>query len=343
MKRNIIFLLLFIMLAVSAYFLVIKKTPGTLNEEETGFAVTDTASIGKIFIGDMQGNKVVIERMKNFWMLDKKYPVRNDYIRVLLSTIKNVAVSYPVQQAAINKVAAEMAAHNKKVEIYDTRGKLIRSYFVGGPSLDSHGTFMLMEGSTNPYVTAIPGFQGVLETRYTTDADAIRSTEIYNFRLNEIREVTVEYREKADSSFSISVLGPDSFQLRSAQGSLYDAALVDKIKLRSYLDLFSFINAEAYVNDLSKKDTILQAPPFCIITLIDRRNLHHTTACYRIPLLPDSPMQFDPSGQPMKFDNDRYFASINNGSDFVIVQRYHFGRLLKNISHMLKPRKPISK
>ena len=78
-------------------------------------------------------------------------------------------------------VVKEMASHNKKVEIYDKNGKLMKAYFVGGPSLDALGTYMLMEKAKTPYVTAIPGFQGVLDTRYTTDEQVIRSLTIYFF------------------------------------------------------------------------------------------------------------------------------------------------------------------
>ena len=123
MKRNLIYFIILIALVVGAYFLVIRKPWGTLNVDETAFAVDDTASIGKIFIADMQGKKVILERQKNFWIVNGKFPVRNDYMEMLLSTIKRVTINYPVPQTAMNMVVKEMASHNKKVEIYDRNGK----------------------------------------------------------------------------------------------------------------------------------------------------------------------------------------------------------------------------
>ncbi len=341
MNRNLIAFLLLIALATGAYFLVIKKPWSTLKADETAFAVKDTASVGKIFIADMQGSKMTLERQKNIWVVNQQYQVRDDYMTVLLATIRNVTVSYPVQHAAMNKVVSELASHNKKVEIYDTHGKLLKAYYVGGPSLNGMGTFMLMEESENPYVTAIPGFQGVLETRYSTDAEAIRSTKIYGYHLNEMKQVKISYREKPDSSFTIEVLGPDSFDLKNAQGISIPPAVLSKEKLHSYLHLFSFINAEAFVNDLSKKDTILQQKPFCTVSVTDRANKEHPTNCYYMPLLKDSPMLYDKKGDPLEYDTDRYFATINNGSDFVIVQRFHFGRLLRNSGYFLKNQKQL--
>ena len=339
MNRNLIYLIILIVLAVGTYFLVINKSWGTLDADETAFAVDDTAAIGKILIADMQGKKVVLERQKNLWIVNGKFPVRNDYMEMLLSTIKRVTINYPVPETAMNTVVKEMASHNKKVEIYDKKGKLMKAYFVGGPSLDALGTYMLMEKAKTPYVTAIPGFLGVLDTRYSTDEQVIRSLTIYNFRLNEIKEVSVTYTEKPDSSFTIGVLGPDSFKIKNLKSEIYPASILDKERLHAYLNLFRFINAEAFVNDLAKKDTILDTPPFVTITLTDRQNQNHITTCYHMPIQRESPMQYDEKGNPLKYDNDRYFATVNNGQDFVIIQRFHFGRLFKNGNYFLHPQK----
>jgi hypothetical protein len=196
-----------------------------------------------------------------------------------------------------------------------------------------------MENAKTPYVTAIPGFQGILDTRYNTDEQAIRSLSIYNFRLNEIKEVNITYTEKPDSSFTLSVLGPDSFQLKNSKGDLYAESNLDKEKIHSYLNLFRFINAEAFVNDLTQKDTILMTHPFCIVTLTGRDTQQYVTTCYHMPLQKDSPMQYDKKGNPLKYDNDRYFATVNKGQDFVIVQRFHFGRLFRNGNYFLHPQK----
>ncbi|MFI5135653.1 MAG: hypothetical protein ACHQD9_07355 [Chitinophagales bacterium] len=333
MKRTLLYLLVLIALAAAAYFLVIKNPWGTLNVNETAFAIADTASIGKIFIADMQGKKILLERQKDVWMVDQKYPVRGDYIERLLSTIKNVTVSYPVSATAQNAVVKEMASHNKKVEIYDRSGKMIKSYYVGQPSLDELGTYMLMDGAEKPYVTDIPGFQGTLETRYTTDESAIRSGKIYDFRINEMKSVSVDYPSKPDSSFTIEILGPDSFSLKNKKGEAISK--FNKQRVEDYLGFYHFVNCEAFVNDLPKKDTILQTDPFVSITVTDYINQPHATTCYYMPRNPASLMQYDREGNPLPFDSDHYFATINNGNDFVIIQKFHFGRLFKNLSWFL--------
>ncbi len=210
----------------------------------------------------------------------------------------------------------------------------MKSYLVGGPTLNSQGTYMLLDGAKTAFVTAIPGFQGVLDSRYVTDEQVIRSPAIFRLRMNEISSVSVKYSDQPDSSFTISVLGPDSFNLENASGMMTKGERLSHERLQNYLRLFEFINCEGFQNDLSKKDTILQTRPFCTLTVIDRSRKEQTVVCYRMPVNSTSE-EFDAKGNKLKYDVDRYFAAINQGNDFVIVQHFHFGRLLKNFSYFL--------
>jgi hypothetical protein len=327
-----------VVLSLSVYFLIIKKSSGTLNEKEEAFAIDDTSAIGKIFIADMKGKSVVLQRSKDTWIVNNKYEVRNDIIKTLISTLKRVKVSYPVPHSAEKTVVTNLASNNKKVEIYDRNGELMKSYLVGGGTLDSRGTYMLMDGAKNTFVTAIPGFQGVLDTRYVTDEQVIRSTAIFRFRINEISSVSVKYADQPDSSFTITVLGPDSFALQNGSGLKANSKILNHERLQNYLRLFESINCEGYQNDLPKKDTILQTIPFCTVTANNRAGKKHEVVCYRMPANSTSE-EFDAKGNKLKYDVDRYFASINGGSDFVIVQNFHFGRLLKGFNYFLSREK----
>ncbi|MEO6167545.1 MAG: DUF4340 domain-containing protein [Chitinophagales bacterium] len=332
MNRNLLYLLLLGALGAAAYFYVIKKPSSTLNEKDKSFAVEDTAAIFKIFIADMEGKKVILQRGNNTWMVNNKYEVRNDYMKTLLSTIKRLNVSYPVPEAAEKTVITSLASSNKKVELYDKEGKAVKSYFVGGGTLNSEGTYFLMDGSAKPYVVTVPAFEGVLDTRYVADEEVIRSTAIFRLRSNEISRITVDYSEKPDSSFSIAVIGVDSFLVTNNKNVTVGTGQLSKERLQNYLGLFSSIYAETFVNDLPKKDSILQTKPFCTITLTDRQQKSQSITCYHM-LRNSTSEQFDAKGNELKYDVDRYFATMNNKSDFVILQQFHFGRLFKNFSY----------
>src|SRR6185436_8011262 len=132
--------------------------------------------------------------------------------------------------------------------------------------------------------------------------------------------VKVDYAVKPDSSFIISVSGIDSFTVKKLKdNSPIDFKLVSKDKVGAYLSLFRFINAEAYDNNNKGKDTILIQKPFCVITLTDRYNAEHSVVCYYKPVTQTTMQQYDKNGFPLKYDNDHYYATINEGKDFVLI------------------------
>lgn len=332
MKKNLLYLLLLVILSTAAWFFVLKKPSSTLVEQEKSFAVADTAGIYKILIADMEGKKVVLQRTGDHWMVNNRFEVRTDYMKTLLSTIRRLEVSYPVPQAAEKTIITRLASSNKKVELYDESGKLIRSYFVGGGTLSSDGTYFLMNGSQNPYVVTVPAFEGVLDSRYVTDEQVIRNTAVFRLRSNEISSVTVDYAGKPDSSFTINVLGADSFTVTNKKGIALPDAQQDKERIQQYLAAFASVYCESFVNNLNKKDSILQTPPFCTISVTDRSQRTASVTCYHMPRNTTSE-QFDAKGNELKYDVDRFFATINDNRDFVIFQQFHVGKLFRNYTY----------
>lgn len=335
MKNILLYLLLLTGLVVVSYFFVFRKSSNTLPAGETSFSVTDTAAVTKVFMADMSGNKVTLQRTDTNWVVNDLYPVRSDYINLLLATIHDIGMRNPVSTNAEPNVLKEMSAKNTKVEIYDRGNHLMKSYFVGSPSLDEKGTYMLLNDSKHPVITAIPGFEGSLETRYSTDMQEIRSRNIYSFRPSQMTSVAVNYAGKPDSSFMILLVGPDSFKIQNLSGKILPPSFIDKLKVNNYLQLFRWINCEGFVNEISKKDSILQTPPFCTITVTSRNMNSFQTVLYRMPKNQTS-QQYNSKGQELPYDMDHYFATINQGKDFVVVQRFHFGKLLKTFPYFMK-------
>ncbi|MGB3075577.1 MAG: hypothetical protein WBB36_09660, partial [Chitinophagales bacterium] len=241
-------------------------------------------------------------------------------------------VSYPVPEAAEKTVITALASSNKKVELYDKEGSLLKSYYVGGGTLNSEGTYFLMNGSDKPFVVSVPAFAGVLDSRFVTDEEVIRSTAVFRFRDNEISMITVEYFEKPDSSFSIKQLRADSFEVSNKNKGILAGGQLNKERVQHYISLYSSIFCESFVNDLPKKDSILQTIPFCTVTVTDRQQQSQSATLYHMPRNSTSE-QFDMKGNELKYDVDRYFATIHDNKDFVILQQFHFGRLLKSFSY----------
>jgi hypothetical protein len=340
MKKNRGYFLLLIVLAVAVYFFVFKNKMTTLNGKDDAFAVKDTANIYKIFMADMSGRNVTLQRKGAHWIINNAYPVRSDEIQVLLSTIKQVAVKYPLNQASRDVEMKEMAGTATKIEIYDKDNSLLKSYYVGGADLLRTGTYMKMPGSDKIYATYIPGFYGYLSTRYSLDTATWRDRTIFNFTIPQISSITVNYTDnRKDSSFEISVISPDSFILKPLNRKTVNVPAI-KEKLFLYLLAYKQINAEAYKNDEPRKDSVLQTTPFCTITLVDNAGIPHIVKCYHKKIIEQTMAQFDRNGKPLLYDIDHYYASINNGKDFVIIQQFHFGKLFKTYDYFFTPISP---
>ena len=61
-KKNILILAITIILLIIAAFLVIRQSSGTFGGGMKDFAVTDTASITKVFLADKNNNTILLER-----------------------------------------------------------------------------------------------------------------------------------------------------------------------------------------------------------------------------------------------------------------------------------------
>ena len=325
------------LLAAATYYLVFMKGNSTLPVNEKNFAVDDTASIGKIFIADMSKKTVTLERDNNGgWTVNQKYIVRPDAMNTLLKTIKQLSIKYPVSDAARNNALKSLATDNRKVEIYDLQNNLINAYYVGVGTNSDNGTYMKTIDGENPYVVSVPGFHGVLTVRYITDVEDLRTRSIFSFSFNQLKEVSVHYFGKEDSSFNINVAGVDSFQLLNFKSlAAINPKQVNKEKMRMYLALFRFINAEAYENNNKERDTILMQQPFCEIKVTDVRGKIYEATCFYKPVTEASLQQFSNNGEPLKYDIDHYYATINDGQDFVLIQQFHFGRLFQKINFFM--------
>ena len=58
--------------------------------EPYNFAIADTSNISKIFIADMTGNSISLDRIDNVWQINNTYKVQNRTMKVILRTIKDI-------------------------------------------------------------------------------------------------------------------------------------------------------------------------------------------------------------------------------------------------------------
>lgn len=340
-KTTIISLLaLIILVSLSIYFYKTKNRTSTIDKEASNFGYKDTASIDKIFLADKENKSVLVERTKNGWILNQKYPVRPDVIELLLYTIKMVEVKSPVSKSSRENVIKVLSSKSTKVEIY-SKGKKIKQYYVGHPTQDHLGTHMLLtnldddKNYDEPFITHIPGFDGFLSTRYNTEELDWRDRLVLNFRPPQIKQIKMDLHEFPDSSYVIDLFSLQRFGLKSVK--LGKQLPFEEDKIKQFIAYFQNINCEVVldktnplVDSLSK-----QAVPFATLTITDRNN--NSNFCEFFHKSPNVSKN-EQYGVDYKYDPDRLFIRYNNGKDYGVAQYYVFGKILQTYQYF-SPRK----
>ncbi len=326
-------------LAVIATWLYVSNSGSTIKKELRDFAVEDTSAITKIFMVDKNNQSVTLERNDGSWLLNGEFGVRKDFIDILLKTINRLNVKSPVAKSAHNTIVKNLASKSIKVEIYQ-KGKLIKTYYVGGVTPDNLGTYMLLEGSAEPFIMDIPGFSGYLTTRYSTFALDWKDRNMFRYKFTDIASVTVENPSTPSQSFKITNAGSNKFELLS----LADRKPIQKfdtVSVKEYISLFKNLNFEVYVSDIpdARKDSIMKSQPVLTLTVEDKNGKKKTARIHYRPNYDSAPDKT--CNKINKFDPDRLYAFIHNNKDLVLIQYYVFDPVFKELNYFLINKKHV--
>lgn len=328
MKKIFIWIILFICLLILTIYFILEHTYVTYEQDLRDFAIEDTASVSKIFIAEADGKTVLLTRTEqNHWLINNKRRARQDAIDNILITAKKIAVKYPVSEKARNNVIKLLAGKSTKVEFYDKRGRLLKTYYVGNATQDLSGTYMLLEingkKSSVPFVTHIPGFHGFLNTRFFADTAIWQHRAIFTYSPEQIAEIEVINHTQPDQSFRIVW---NSQQLRVEDYAHHPVKDFDTSKVVSYLHHYKSVYFEQ-VDNISPReriDSVLKTPPLFTIRLKTTDNKVTRVSTYRMP---NFKRVLDGSGNPYPYDVDRMYAQVVTPEgyvDFVFVQYVTF-------------------
>jgi hypothetical protein len=359
MKKNRVFVIAAIVLAIIAVLLILSQSGTTFKRAHSDFAIDDTSNVTKIFMADKNNNTLKLTRIEpGKWMVDDKYAGQKSTINMLLTTMLELEVKEPVALSARNNVIKQLAVSSVKVEIYQWKyridlfgrirlfphEKLTKVYYVGGATQSNRGSFMLMENSSEPFVCYLPGLRGFVSPRYMPIGKYWRDYTVFRKNFREIASVKLEFPAQPEQSYIVK----NDHERRLNLVSLADNTDIpdfDTLKVMNFLTSFSKIDFEALVNDMDKKmkDSILSSQPFAVLILTDTNGVSATVRAYHKPTDPGG---LDDQGKPVLYDLDRLYALVNNGQDFTLAQFLVFDKILRPKSYFLKERKlanPVKK
>jgi hypothetical protein len=337
MKKNLSLLALVVLLAgmgMFAYQLVNEDTETTLSKAQTDFAVADTASIEKIIITDTFGEKVVLKRKSTSkWTVNADFEARADLIEVVLKTIKRIRVKSPVSKETRQTIFKNLAGKHRKVQIFTNNSPIpFKTYYVGNPTQDHYGTYMLLETakygkSKDPYIMELPGFYGHLQSRFDPTLEEWRNTGVFRTPLQNIRNFTFKHNEDLANSFQINLTSANTYELLNHQAK---SMKFDTLIAKSYLEQFKNLHFESFNKLLEEDevDSIRASMPIFEISLTDNEGV---TKKMEVFPKPNTNAQVDFEGKEVQYDRERLYAVID-GKDFVVIQYYVFDKVFKPIS-----------
>ncbi len=322
MKR-VIGIVLFLAIAIGAYFVLTKNKYKNSATSVANFAVENVEDVDRITLKDREGNLVDLTKKGNDWFVNNNQKAFAPVMDIFLNeTLAKIKIKGPVPKTARNNVIQLMVGNAVHVKVY-ANDEVIKDYYVGAANTDQTGTYIHIEGASTPYVSFIPGEPGILLPKFPTDAQEWYSKSIFDYKPLEMQSIDVENLENPNESFKL-VRKDSAFSMLNADAGVNPNAV------KSYFSLFSFKNFEGYAPYLaqSTKDSIKAQPPFMKITVTDNNNTKTTLNVYRKGSFSGDQTLIDKNGNVIVEDVERYFATFTGFDRLVTIQDYTFKKIL---------------
>ncbi len=333
MKNNKIIALIAGVLLLVALIIYLQQSKGTIKPELKDFAIEDTASISKIFMVNKLNEQVTLEKKEGLWYVNDKYLVRKDAIDLILKTFKRISVKAPVPKAAFNTIVKNLAASNVKIEVYTDASNPEKVFYVGGPTQDYYGTYMMLENSSTPFIMHIPGFAGYLSSRFFLDENEWRDQTICRYRYNQIRSVDVKNFKNPGQSFKAVNLGDNKFELYQTNSNT-KANAFDTLFVKQYLAQYKKLSFERFATEVTpeKRDSIIASEPIYTLKLTDTNDKTVEVSAFLRPSASDNEANLE----EYPYDLERMYGQINGDSTLVIIQYFTFDPLFLGVDVFLR-------
>ena len=315
-KKQLLYLALIILMAALIWFLS-SDSKSTISLENN-FAISDTASVSKIFIADRNGTTITLNRNEKNWVVNNKYGVRKDAINSILTTINQIRIQKQVSKNAFDNVIKNLATTGVKIEIYTNQDDPDKTYTIGSSTSNHLGSYMFLAGSETPFIVHIPSFNGFLSPRYGIQGNKIsekdwRTTNIFSLKAENIAKVKLNHIQQTEKSFRLTT---NSMTLFNNSGN---EVIFNQEKVLQFLNAFKLLNCESFKDE---KEKIEFAIP--LHELIVNNDTLRTYSIGEGKLIKD---------KEDNFTVKRMHATLNNG-ELMLIQDYVFNKVLITIDQL---------
>ena len=347
-KKNIISIVIIAILVIIAGVLIgNNRYLSSLRSEASDFTVYDTASITKLFFADKSGHQALLQRDGSGWNVNNEFRANQGMVNEMLYTLNRMRIKMPVSVKKSDNIVTRMSSTNTKVEVYqmmprinlfnkiklfyhETRTKV---FYIGDVTQDNQGTYVLKEGGDKVYIVHLHGFRGFISSRFTANPIDWRSHTIFNTKLADIESLKLEITDEPDNGFIIKENGRYQYTMNRLNGEPVDFS---DNKVLNLLSSFSDVRFEAFLDDIdpSRRDSIINSPFQQRLTLTTKDGKSRSVTTFRMRANADlydyrKEDLENPDFDKMINDPDHKYALLSEGNEFVLIQDFVFGKLLK--------------
>ena len=326
MNHKITYYIIILLAVTTTLFSSCKSSSSSVDLKD--FKIKDTANIYRFTITTNNADSITLSRMneKKVWMIENpNYKANMSNIQLIMETFYRIQVKQPVSKNAEKNVIKRLAVSNKRVDIYDKGNKLIKTWYIGSPTPDHLGTYMLLKQNgikgSKPYIMFKPGVYGSLDVRFFTDWTQWRSPQIFHYpNPNDILQVRLNYNQFQHESFIINRNNNEIGLLDSKSNPINQ---FDTVQLKHYFTHFNNIcyNKIMFV-DPSFRDSVFSSEPYIDISLLNRKKETTNVQFWRIKNVESS----------TNWDKEYGFIRVNGDDELLRAQYFNWDIIFKPLS-----------
>lgn len=335
MKIKKLIIPLIILISLVIYLLISSEESNQGNQPFSEFEFADTASIDKVIISNTLGEDITIHRRNKSgkWKInDSESAANEEKITRILSTIHSWKVIQDIDEKHINGAIQQLSVKHHKVEVF-TKGneKSSKTYYIGDANASMTGNLGLLKiedkKSNIPYYIQIPGFYGTIETRFFTNYENWRSSEVISLGAHQIKSIDLTTHQIPQESYRLEK-ELDQFSLFDGENNLVEK--FDTLATRRHLIAFKTLHLENYVNFIPQKqiDSIIQSQPLYSLNVTAINNVSTKIDVY---CKSNDTGKTTPDGDLIPCDPNRLYALVNN-KEFITIQVFGWGNVFKPLS-----------
>jgi hypothetical protein len=336
-KSNIYIWLTAIILAVATIAVVQynrKAGEKQLETADRGFTVKSMNDVNKVVIRHVKLQPLIFTRGENNWLLNGTYDVDPGVFVNIEKVLTGMQMLYIPARNATTTILESLKSNGIQVDIYKDEDdkEPVKMFFVGTDTQKGDGTYMILGGSSQPYVMHLPGLAGGLRSRFEQPAINFRDKFIIKNVPGSITSLTMEYPGDYRSSFKISNNNGEWTIQPLLSDNSNTSSFPNQNLIASYASRFEKLGAEIFITDEPTITEVRKNLPAAILTIQNKKDVKKV---YRFYGYEDITENKGYAKTPAEIRNqNRLFVEIDS-SDMLTAQNRVFSRIFMGLDNFM--------